>query len=355
MSNKIINNEFLGIFPNFHNLFADQKDFDAVHFQKQIDNARNALIVDKSIIDNLNVVIDYDELNKIPEGRFTVFRDDIRLESLFISNPNSDELMVVLAGARSRGANKVADLPQLSMWSWVKKLGVNYLYIEDPMYYIHKNLLQGWYYDSGNLIRTYVSEYIAKIADLKQIKQSKIKIYGFSAGGTAAIDIGKRVVGCSAIAINPQINFKDYGYSKKFKEITKFDIIAESEIGKTNDVLFNLTNNTSKFFLMINARSAYDVNLHLKHLVKRFNFNPKLGLNFLSENLVLWIYDAVGVSDPHSAFPTPTFISVLLWATNLMQSGMDLHKYEELFLSFNEFYFTEFHYKKNIFNLEQKR
>ena len=342
-------NIFKNIFPHFHNLHFD-KDFDAKNVRAKIEKERSKLNVSKDYLKDNGININYKNLENVPEGRFTVYRDDFRMESCFISAKNSDELIVVFAGARSRGKAKVANLPQLQMWSWAYSLGSNYLYIEDPMYYKYDMLTQGWYYSGkGDICRKYVADLIKKIASIKNITNDKIKLYGLSAGGTGAIAIAKYIDGCSVISINPQINFKDYPYSKEYEKITGIDITSQSSKGKTNDVMRHINTTNSSYVLMINAYSISDVNWHLQYLADYFKFTPKLGLNIISKNFVIYIYNAVGFPDAHNSFPSKTFLPVLLWLSNLLQNNPDdLQKYEQLFLLFNEFYFEEYNYKEKL-------
>lgn len=150
---------------NIKNNFSLLDDFSADEYAQsfidQIEKERSNLKPDKSIIEYREITVPFDELDEIPHGLFTVVRNGVRLETAY--------------------------LPQLNMWSWSKKLNVNYLFIEDPMYYtFHEpQLLQGWYYGTETIdFRKYTADLICRIAEKECFRYSDIVIYGLSAADT---------------------------------------------------------------------------------------------------------------------------------------------------------------------------
>lgn len=320
----------------------------------EIEKAKAALKLDKSMIASKGIVIPYEELDEIPHGVFTVMREGVRLETAYLPLPSSERLFVVLAGAITRtqnGIKKIARLPQLNMWSWSKKLHVNYLFIEDPMYYTFHDpqLRQGWYYGTQTTdFRKYTAELICRIAEKESFQHSDIVVYGLSAGGTAALEIGKHISGCSVIANNPQLDFQGYRYNPEFERITGIDLAAVSRPGERNDVLQNIETSDSKFILMINGFSKWDTEPHLKYVSERFHCQFGQGLHSVADNFLVWIYTAQGVMNPHTSTPTPSMMMFLLWVCQQIQLGIPTEYLDEFFAMLNESYSEYYELKRNF-------
>ncbi len=345
--NSDIGNFFSSIFPLFHEIYAPEGEtIDGNAFKNRIADARNSLSADKSYLEDKGVLLEYDSLDTVPEGRFTVMRDGVRMESMFITCPGSERLFVVLGGARTRnGGRDFVPLPQLNMWSWSNRINVNYLYIEDPLYYVYNDppLKVGWFFGTGSAdLRRYVGELVNKIASIKGFSGNNIKIYGISAGGSAALPVAGYVKGCTAIANNPQLDFARYYQCPRFTNITGVDIIAESVPGGRNDIIGQLLDSEADAIIMINAYSVEDTELHLDYLVKRTGFRPRLGLNRITDHLTLWLYAVPGAMSDHTTSPSESLMLALFWLSDKLQQGGRPEDYQELFLLFNNFFFAQY-------------
>ena len=93
-----MNNIFEAIFPHFDELYAD-KNFDAKKFKQNIETSRASLNISKDILKDDGKTINYKDLSELPNGRFTIVKDDMELQSLFIPYKDSKELIVVLGAA----------------------------------------------------------------------------------------------------------------------------------------------------------------------------------------------------------------------------------------------------------------
>lgn len=358
LTEKLINSEikeedFKNMYPIYDEIYADTTNgFSGIEFKEKLIQYHDSLIMDKVILENKNIVIQYDEFCEVPEGRFTVIRDDVRMESLFISCPLSDKLFVVLLGARMYNGAMMR-IPRFDMWSWSRQLNVNYLCIEDPMYFKYNDppVTTGWYYGDENInYREYIANLIEKICNIKDINIKNIKIYGTSAGGSAAIGVAEYLEGISVIAHNAQLDFKNYNPSQFFSKTTGIDIIENSEDGKRNDLVSIIKKNKSKFLYMVNAYSLADTDLHLKLLVEKYNFTPKLGINTLSDNFTVWIYQAPGAMSEHQTVPSHTLMLTAFWLTDLMQQEKNIAAMQRLFLHFTQFHFYEYELKRQLWS-----
>ncbi len=338
---------------NFSLLDEFSADEYAQGFIDQIEKERANLKPDKSMIEYREITVSFDELDEIPHGLFTVVRNGVRLETAYLPQPSSERLLVVLAGAVTRtknGVQQLAKLPQLNMWSWSKKLNVNYLFIEDPMYYMfhEPQLLQGWYYGTETIdFRKYTADLICRIAEKECFRYSDIVIYGLSAGGTAALAVGKNIPGCSVISNNPTINFWNYRYTPEFESITGIDLEAASRPGERNDVLQNIETSYSKFLLMINGLSAADTGLHLKYVSERFHYECKPGLNAVADNFLVWVYAAPGAANPHTSVPRPSMMKFLLWICKQNWSDIPVEHLSEFFTMLGESYYEYYDLKRD--------
>ena len=293
---------------------------------------------------------------RVPKGRFTVMRNGFRMESIYIPCQGAERLLVILGGARQWGADKtLKPLPNFSMWSWCVRLKMNYLFIEDPMYYMFQDppLMLGWYYGTRETdLRDYIADLIKRIADLEGFSRSSIKLYGISGGGSTSIAVASRIGGCCAIANNPQINFPEYHYSETFAKITGIDFTDECSDGGRNDLLEMTDRSDSKVLVMINAYSIEDTSLHLKLMTKRYDFVPRLGLNRVSDNIVLWLYAAPGAPQPHTTTPTDSVFHALFWLTDMMLENRDTEPLQSLFLLMSNITYNDWDTKRVMYNSE---
>ena len=347
---------FTGLFPHFSDLYADmQNGFNGEEFKAKVEAERKhqyALITDKSFLEDKAVTIELDTFTHIPQGRFSMEVDDFHYECCFIPNKNSKKLMVVLGGAKL----PVSRLPQCQMYTRALQLNVNYLYIEDPMYYRYPKppYLLTWYFESEQeIIRKRVAELIYKISSILSVDGEDVFFVTFSGGGTAAIAVQSYLESLygmrgGVIAQNPQINCAKSGVNQFFTEQVGIDLEHLSQKGEANDLCGKMKSLTSSnFVILINLNSKRD-HKHLAYLVEYFHIQPKLGLNMVAPNIILLLYYAKHHGDPHGTFLTPPLLHFPIWILDCLKKKVDLTQVDELFLYFTELYYRDWDLQTTI-------
>ncbi|MGN0325199.1 MAG: hypothetical protein ACI4DW_02725 [Lachnospiraceae bacterium] len=112
-------------------------------------------------------------------------------------------------------------------------------------------------------------------------------------GGTAAIHCAILYEGSSAVVINPQLKPRLYEQADTFEKITGINLKDDDEFCREN-FMDNLKYSKSQFIFCENVASNTDKR-QTEYLLELFGMkNANVGLNYLSHNAVLWIYEAEG-------------------------------------------------------------
>ena len=156
------------------------------------------------------------ENKSLPATRFYTRVGSARIEGFFHKGKSS-VLYVMFGGSRTRSGGKaLAPLPSFYRWSWYQETDASLVSLEDPMFYTFPECTLGWYYGTKEEdYRQYCARCIGKIAELLNIENKDIVLYGSSGGGTAAIGVSRYLTGCSVVAINPQIFLEKYPYTEE--------------------------------------------------------------------------------------------------------------------------------------------
>ncbi len=218
----------------------------------------------------------------------------------YLSVKKSKRLIIMLSAARTKPR-----LPRFQRVSYSNLTNDNYLFIEDPTYYLNNDLKVAWYFgDKDNNFCKYTSEIVRKIANNLKIKDENVIFFGSSCAGTAAIAISKMYSDYStAISINGQINFEYFHKDiESYENIMGFhikddpedrgniiSIIRDSYIGSTN----------RKIILIENVASRWDYMDHLIYLCNKLDLKVKYPLS-KKGNLFIWMYYAL-TDKPHVA------------------------------------------------------
>ena len=170
-------------------------------------NAKELLAGKSHVFDSIS---DLAIINSLPEGNISVKFPGGNIDSFFIKNPTSENLVVLFSGARDPNRHP---LPKFDRWSWSDKFGASILCISDPTLALDdKNLNIGWYMGTeGTNYMPHIAAWVRQVALLLGIPTNKIVTYGSSAGGFASIMLTAALKNSIAIAINPQLDvFKYY-------------------------------------------------------------------------------------------------------------------------------------------------
>ncbi len=311
-------------------------------FKKNITIAKSTYNYDKSLINVSTRNIPFDDFDNIDDGRNKITYNNTVFETFF-KKQNGDYLYVFLTGYREKEGTRN---PDFSRWSWYPVVPGSILCIDNPMYYSFPKIRMGWFLgdDKSDYIK-YTSEIIKKIADILNIDNKNIIIYGSSAAGTAAIHISEIIEKSISVSINMQI--LPYIDSEKKKDFEDAVGIKLDTLGKRADTGHILDNSKNKHFLIINGNSDEDLKSILKYNIDR-NHNIKFGFNKI-DNIYIWIYYATGIPGglkAHSAFEDRTMFTAINYITKSLINNDNIEN--ELFDIFSEFWSDRYEREASI-------
>lgn len=296
--------------------------------------------------DDKSKLYDFDlfNINNIPDGRFKLRYRGIIWECLWKSH-KSRNLIVSFSGSNGEKGRKTT----FARWSWYEQFKGNFLAIDDPMYSLH-NVTIGWYYgDNENDYVDYMSDIIDKIK--KDIVCNDITFYGSSAGGTAAIRCANKLHYGTVIVINPQLRIEYYPFKEEIESIIGCSMCNDYLL--RDNVIEEMTaniNNNVKYLLIDNLASELD-RVQLAELLRVYSRHKiQYGLNYITDNVLLWIYEAEH-ADPHQAQEWKSFLPSILYVSNLFKKNKIIDN--DLMLSLNELWYD--HYKELLIkNINKK-
>lgn len=312
-------------FIDLYNVTANPND--PMEMKNKIDKIRKSLCThDKSLLENKNVHLSFENLSNAPDGRFDISYKEINFECLFKRKENSKKLYVFFSGWRKPNQNE----PTFKRWSYYKYFDGSMLNIDDPMCKLYPQLGLGWYYGTADAcFCDYLVDIINRFAE--QNGYSEIVFISSSAGGYAALYCACKISGSMVIAINPQIKLDIYHYCKSFQHITGLDLSIEDKYGRNH--LSKLIKNAekTKFLLIENCASGVDTP-QLDNLCTELGVNYHYGLNSLVPNILLWVYE--GKTDkPHNA---QEYFPMLYAIKFLAEHFDDAMNYNEIYMIFSE-------------------
>ena len=313
-------------------------------FKEAIDKKRRDMLnADNNLLTDRGVSLELDELTSLPNGRFDIFYKNVLFECVF-HYKSEKRLYVLLNGALTKEA------PQFSRWSYYPLLSGCMLNIADPMYHMYPDLKLGWYYGSSEQdLRVLIAELIIRIAGILNIKRSNIIFLGSSGGGAATMECAGRVGGgAKAVAINPQIVLREYGYGRTFTSITNLDLSKE-DIWHRNDARHWLENKLHSYCILIfNARSDSDMK-QIGNICEKLQISVKYGLNVFEQGMI-WIYDAEcePFVSAHSAQEFYCIIFVIEFLLDQMNVKNLQENFESVFRLINEFWYFRWQEEKRL-------
>lgn len=298
---------------------------------------------DKSLL-QIQKKIEYNNIldEDVPNGRFVIQYNNVDFDCFYFHR-NCKKLYVLLNGSRPVGTS-----PVFKRWSWYTFMDGSVLNIDDPMCRDFPNLMLGWYWGSSN--RSYrhdVVEIVKKFAEKNEF--SDIVFYASSGGGTAAIHCSILYEGSSAVVINPQLKVSLYEQADRFQKITGINLLDDDEFQR-EELMENLKQSKSKFIFCENAISNTD-RKQTEYLMESFGIKEcQCGLNCLSNNVVLWIYEAEGPR----AHDNQEWKTMFMAIENLRKMLRDNENLEEIFKWYE--LFSEFWKERyNQINLLSKK
>lgn len=328
--------------------------FDWDQYKQILDEERKKKGANKELINQMPASINLD-MQEVSDGRFFMDISSAHIEG-FLKKGEGQYLYVFLGGARTRNQGKdLAPIPTFSRWSWYEHTNNSILSLEDPMYYTFEKCKLGWFYGTETEdYREYCAQCIKKIANLLHISNEYIVLYGSSGGGTAAIGIANYLKGCFVVAINPQLNYKEYEYSKEFEESTGVRILdVEDAFDRNDNRKLIRMNNQNRFIIMVNVRSDHDFKVQLSWLCRDLDIIPEYGIK-QHDNIITWIYNAYGAPSEHTSLENPTIFKTIELLIKSANDNIDLGNLSGLYRIFNEFWYDQYVLLKKNYDLKKK-
>jgi len=344
-----MNTKFL---DNFNHVFNNDEIVLSETFDQFLSIKYSELEFDKRHLQN-KISIKYEDLDFYKFEDLTYFETTFRNAhyECFLNKKISSRLIVMLSAARTK-----PQLPRFQRISYSTITNDNYLFIEDPTYYLNNELKVGWYFgDKDNNFYHYTSQLVRKISKILNIEDKNVIFFGSSCAGTAAIAISEKFSKSStAISINGQINFEYYHKDiTSFEKIMNFQIKNDSEnrgdiISKIQKSYTGMTDN--KIILIENVASRWDRQDHLQYLINKLNIKVKYPIT-KHENLYIWMYYAK-TANSHVAHDDkelfPLIYSIILQISDKDQNLDVINKHCQIIN-----YIWKLHYDKDnncIFN-----
>lgn len=293
-------------------------------FLKNIDNQFFNLKKIERKIQTENIVAF--EASNLPgefPNRFSIHFNGINYQCLFDSKKNCDKLFVVFSGART-----VKDrIPMFKRQSYYPFIPMNVLHIADPMFEKFPALNLGWYY--GNKTQSYIEDIaslILKICKKLRIRNENIFLFGSSGGGYAALQISKYLKDTIHIALNPQIQVREYPGRQTFERITKYSLELEDSLERTN-TLDIVSRSENPFLLIFNIDDRHDCEKHLFPLCEKIGLKKiNLGLN-KNNNFYIWTYKVMG---GHNAQGDQFIFSYIAYLAERVKDKRDITPFEDM-------------------------
>lgn len=313
----------------FLNMYENYREF-----RNDIDRRREELLsANRVLLQDNHILLDFHEMMHVPEGRFDIQYEEIVFECAFHYKPE-ENLYVILNGSLT------GEPPQFKRWSYYPFLNGSMLNIADPMYRIYDGLKLGWYYGNDCYdLRKYVVEVVKKVAYILKIDNRNIIFLASSGGGAAVIECASLMEGARSVAINPQIILSEYGYAKRFTEITQIDLNKEDIWNRNNAIYYLKTVKSSYHILIFNIRSNEDME-QVSNICKSFDISVKYGINVFKQ-LAIWLYD--GECKPYLRGHSTQEYYCIVFVIEFLIKNIGKQEFEKRYDSFfrliNEFWY----------------
>lgn len=331
-------------------------DRNTERLKAELDTVRAAQKADASVLAADPKEFSVSEENRdLPDTRFYTLIGSARIEGFF-HRGEIPGLYVMFDGSRTRsGGKSLAPLPSFSRWSWYNFTDTSLVSLEDPMFYTFPECTLGWFYGTREEdYREYTARCIKKIADLLNIENKDIVLYGSSGGGTAAVGVSRYLPGCSAVAINAQLLPEKYPYARELEQIVGIDICGGTDPFLRNDNYSIVREHAeTNYFLIENVRSDADYITQLQAFCDKAGLNPGFGIE-KEGNLITWLYDAAGAPSVHSAVENTAVFRMIDLLVRCVRENNDIGKLKNLYDVVNDFWYERYSLMRSSFYQTKK-
>lgn len=314
-----------------YHCYSEIKYINYESFIQQIDATRNkAKENNNDLLNETNIKIDIDNINKIPDGRFSTVCNGVEFECIS-TGKNISKLYIVLNGSRSMQEK----LPIFRRWSYYKYFDGIMLNIADPMLRKYDDINLGWYYGTENeCYLDYIVTIVNKFARFLGIDNKNIIFFASSGGGYAALYCSSKINSCTALVINPQIRLSMYDHANTFEKKTGLDLKVNDKFGRNNLPLLIKNAPQTRFIILSNCRCKNDIEM-LDDLCTTVGDNTfSYGLTEINEHIWTWVYDAVA-KEPHNSQDYWPMVNCILQLVDMKKFPTDKGTY----LLLNEFWY----------------
>lgn len=287
----------------------------------------------------------YDTFRLNPEQkRYVINHSDVPFECLYMPS-NSKKLYIMLSG----GGAGTRRYPRFLRWKYQNFLDGHILCIDDPMYHFHPEVVRVmWYY--GTKEKPYLPllmDIVKKAAQQLGIKNEDVVFVGSSGGGYAALYCANLLDHSAAIAMNPQLVLKNWDPKNLLPQFRNFgiDLTAEDTFGR-NEI--RLTNPTSRFMVVVNASSAWDIQQQFTPFAEAHKLTQKFGIS-QKNNIATWLH-CTQYNDLHSVFLEKIGLRVASCLCEKMAEGLDLNTCTALSQYMNEVLYEKYELRMNAEN-----
>lgn len=285
------------------------------------------------------------ESETIPEDRFCADVNSAHFECFF-KKGSTDYLVVFFSGARTRPNGTVTAYPNFSCWSWYKDINASILCIDDPMYSTYPEMVIGLYYGTKtDDFRQDTAILIKRIAQILNVENKHVILYGRSGGGPSAVGVSQYIKGSCTCSVNGQFNIKEYLFTvEQYSQFPKIDAFTDEDFQKRNDFCGIMKKNPENTYLIItNAFSKIDSERSIPYFEDAFGIDMKYGITSV-KNVNFWVYSAWGVSNAHNSFDNVTQFKLILELIIGISNGMSIKHANHLVLPLNDWWFERYNH-----------
>ena len=238
-------------------------------------------------------------------------------------------------------------------YSLIDSLDGMILLIDDPMILQYDDLLLGWYYgDKEKSLCALSLEIVKSVERHFNISRENIIFFGSSGGGYASIYAASLLDGTLAIALNPQVYIQSFQQTKAFERITGFDLHAPDSLHR-NDPAYMIRNSSSKFCVIYNQQSTFDMFYQMLPLCEELGVEPRYGI-IHKDNFLLWVYDAKGAPLAHSAWETRSIFCSVDYIAKAFHEDRLSDGMEDMAFMVNEFWHDLYEERATIAAIRKK-
>ncbi len=306
---------------------------------------------DKSWIGQEPLACSYDDFRlKSDQNRYVITHQDVPFECLYLPE-NSKKLYIMLSGG---GTTTSRRYPLLLRWKYKNMLKGNVLCIDDPMYYFHPEFTPVmWYYGTNETAYLHLLlDIVKKVMEQLEINAEDVTFIGSSGGAYSSLYCANLLDNSSAIAMNPQVVLKDWQAPLVYDHFKSIGIDLAAE-DKFNRNLLQLTNKTSRFFILMNVGSPKEYMLQFIPFFNNHNITPRFGLS-QNDNIITWLH-ATDYTQPHSAIFEKTGVAIANCILMQAKNGAVINDLNTLSIYANEIMYEKYSLKTDLENSDKEK